>query len=250
VAKQSGLGDNFFFAGYDLSGDVGSLSRIGGGPALLEVTGINKSGIERIGGLRDGGIEFTAFFNDAAGQAHPVLSALPTTDRIATYCRGTTLGNPAACMVAKQINYDPTRNADGSLTETIQTLANGYGLEWGEQHTAGKRTDTAATNGTGVDGAAATNFGLQAYVQVLSFAGTDATIKLQESSDNGAGDAWADVTGGGFTAITTAPSAERIATATNLAVERYLRVVTTTSAGFTSLVFAVVVVRNATTPVF
>ena len=40
------------------------------------------------------------------------------------YTRGTTLGNPAACMVAKQINYDPTRAADGSLTIAVQAEAN------------------------------------------------------------------------------------------------------------------------------
>jgi hypothetical protein len=76
VGKQTGLGDNCYISGYNLSGDVGSLGRIGGGPALLDVTGIDKSAFERLGGLRDGGVDFSAFFNPAAGQAHPVLSAL------------------------------------------------------------------------------------------------------------------------------------------------------------------------------
>ena len=58
MAKQGGMGDNCYVGGFDLSGDIGCLSRIGGGPALKEVTGINKSGIERIGVLRDGEISF------------------------------------------------------------------------------------------------------------------------------------------------------------------------------------------------
>ena len=99
MTKQSGLGDNLYINGYDLSGDVGALSRIGGGPHALEVTGIDKSAHERIGGLRDGGIEFQAWFNDAAAHAHPVLSALPLTDRIVTYCRGTTIGKPAVLQL-------------------------------------------------------------------------------------------------------------------------------------------------------
>jgi hypothetical protein len=250
VTKSAGLGDNCYIGGYDLSGDVGSLSRIGGGPAALEVTAINASAFERLGGVRDGALDFSSWFNPAAGQAHPVLSALPTANVIGTYFRGTAIGNPAASMVAKQINYDGTRGTDGSFSFAVSMLPNGFGLEWGDQLTTGKRTDTGATAGTAFDsGAATTNFGLQAYLQVFSFVGTDVTIKLQESSDN-AGDAYADVTGGGFTAVTSGPTTQRIATATNLAVERYLKVTTTTSAGFTSCVFAVMVVRNLAAPTF
>jgi hypothetical protein len=235
--------------GYDLSNDTGSVQRIGGGPAALDLTGINKSAFERVGGQRDGAIDFASWHNSSAGQAHPVLSALPTVDRIASYWHGTTLGDPAASIVCKQVDYSPTRGTDGSLSYTVPNPANGYGLEWGISLTAGKRTDTGATAGTAVDFAAGTNFGLQAYLHVFSFSGTDATITIQESSDN-AGDAYANVTGGGFTQVTSAPTKQRIATATNLAVERYLKVTTTTTGGFTSLVFAVMVVRNEATPAF
>jgi len=251
LTKTSGLGDNLYVAGYDLSNDVGSLSRIGGGPNPLPITGIDVSGQERIGGIRDAAVDFQSWFNPAATKQHARLSPLLTTDQIVTYFRGTALGNPAASVVAKQVNYDPERGADGSLTFSIQELASGYGLEWGDQLTAGKRTDTGATAGTGVDsvGAATTNFGLQAYLHVFSFVGTDVTIKLQESSDNGA-DAYADVVGGGFTQVTVGPTSQRIATATNLAVERYLKATTVTTGGFTSCVFAVMVVRNLATPAF
>jgi hypothetical protein len=99
------------------------------------------------------------------------------------------------------------------------------------------------TNGAVTYGGTQT-FGLQAYLQVFSFTGTDATVKLQSSRDNGLLDAWVDVTGGGFTQVTSGPTTQRIATSATLPVERYLRAVTTTSAGFTSLVFNVVVNRN------
>lgn len=250
MAKQSGLGDAFWVDGYDLSGDTQQLGNVGGGPAVFDVTPINKLAVERIGGLRDGRMEWVAFFNDATDQEHEVLSTLPTADRVCTYARGTSLGSPAACLVGKQINYDPTRGQDGMLTLAVNAQANSYGLEWGRQGTAGKRTDTEATSGSSIDNAAATAFGLQAYLQVFSFTGTDATVKIQESSDNGAGDAWADVVGGGFTAVTTGPQSQRIQTARDLAVERYLRVVTTTSGGFTSLVFAVVICVNTTEVLF
>lgn len=251
MAKTTGMGDALLISGYDLSGDTQSLGRIGGGPAPWDTTGINKSAMERTGILRDAGIDWVSYFNPSAAQAHPRLSLLPYTDVIITYCRGTDLGNPAASMVAKQVNYDGDRPADGSFTFNLNALANGYGLEWGLQHTAGLRTDTGATAGTAVDsGAATTNFGLQAYLQVTAFTGTDATIKIQESSDN-AGDPYADVTGGAFTAITGAGiTSQRIATATNLAVERYLKVTTTTATSFSLLTFNVMIVRNLAAPTF
>lgn len=247
MVKEAGLGDAFWLDGYDLSGDVGSLGRIGGGLAgTQDVTGINKSAMERVGLARDGSLEWTSFFNPAVGAAHEVLSALPITSRIATYGRGLGIGSPAACLIGKQINYDPSRAADGSLTISVQALADGYGLEWGQQATPGVRTDTGATSGASQDGGASSLFGLQAWIHVLSFTGTDATIKLQESSNDGGGDAWADVVGGGFAQITTGPGAQRIQTGRSLTVERYLRVVTTTSAGFSELSFVVVVARNLT----
>lgn len=248
MTKQSGLGDNLYVAGYDLSGDITELGNVGGGPALLVTTGINKLAFERIGGKRDGRMELTSWFNPSISAGHDRLSNLPTTDVIGSYFRGTALGGASANVVAVQANYDGTRADDGSFTFATQLLANSYGVEWGTSLTAGKRTDGSATNGTGVDfGTGSTTFGLQAYLHVFAFTGTSVTVKLQESSDNGAGDAWVDVTGGGFTAATGVTS-QRIATAANLTVERYLRVVTTGT--FSNAVFAVSVVRNDTAVTF
>lgn len=253
MAKTSGLGDNLYVGGRDLSGDIGSIETIHGGVNPLQVTGIDKYAFERLGGIRSSEINFTAWHNDALTQAHPTLSALPAGDVLVTYCRGTTLGNAAACQVSKQLDYAGTRAADGALTYSAPASSNGYGLEWGKQLTAGKRTDTTATNGTSVDFtssafAGSSTFGLQAYLQVFSFTGTSVTIAIQESSDNGAGDAFAAVTGGAFTVVTAGPTTERIATSASQTVERYLRVVTTGT--FSSVVFAVMVNRNDTATSF
>lgn len=244
--KQSGMGDNFYVGAFDLSGDINSFGRIGGGPNPLEMTDITQLGYERKGGLRNGAIEFVSYFDDQPGQAHPVLAALPRTDIIASYFRSTILGAPAASQVSKQIGYDGTRGNDGSFTLAVATQSSSFGLEWGKQHTAGKRTDVAATNGTSVDGVAATTFGFQAYLHVFSFTGTSCTVKIQESSDNAVGDPFADVVGGGFTAAT-AGTSQRIAAAP-ASLERYLRVVTVGT--FSSCAFAVNIVRNETAVVF
>lgn len=243
MAKTSGLGDNLYVGGYNLSGDIGSIGEISCPQATQDVTGIDKSGHERIGLLRDGKISFTAFFNPSSNQAHPVLSALPTADVVVTYLRGTAIGNAAAAMVAKQLNYDFKRSADSSLTIDTDAQANGYGLEWGVQLTAGIRTDTAASNGTiAVDTGAELSFGMQAYLQVFSFTGTDATIVVREASDEAFSTGLQ--TNVSFT-VTSAPFTQRLTTTNTTTIRRYLKANTTTTGGFTNLRFAVVVVKNS-----
>lgn len=245
--KQSGLGDNFYVGGYDLSGDTASLDEIGGGPAVIDVTGINKSAFERIGGLRDGRVEWTSHWNpDDVGVTfteHTVLSLLPYTDVQTMYFRGTTLGDPAAALVGKQLNYDFTRADDGKMTAKIRVEANAYGIEWGRQLTAGIRTDTAATNGSSIDTTASASFGGQAYLQVFAFTGTDVTVKIQDSADDAS---FADVASFAFTQVTTGRQAQRIALSNTATIRRYVRAVTVTTGGFTSCAFAVVVVKNET----
>ena len=258
MAKQSGLGGALWISGYDVSGDIQQFATAS--PAQpLDVTGIDKAAMERILGQRDGSIDMTTFFNpsEVAGDSiHQRLSPLPTADQLVTAIPvAVTLGGPAACLVAKQLNYDMKRAQSGEVLFEMSAQSNGYGIEWGKLLTPGIRTDAAATNGPGVDmgdGSApaftgAANFGLQAYLHVMAFTGTSVTVKLQESSDNGVGDVWADVAGGSFTAAT-GVTFERIATAGNLTVERYLRVVT--SGVFTDAKFAVVVNRNDVLTVF
>lgn len=243
MTKQSGLGDQLLISGYDLGEDIGSVGNIAGGNSPLNFTPITKSAFVRQGGQRDGTIEYTAFFNPSTGRSHDRLSALPTGDQLVTYLRGTGLGSPGACLNSKQIGYNGSRGDDGSFTFAVTAQANGYGLEWGEQLTDGVRADSAATNGTGVDfGTGSTTFGAQFYLHVTAFTGTTATVKVQESSDNGAVDPWTDVTGGSFTAVAAGPTWERLETARGQTVERYLRVAT--SGTFSALSLLVVAVRN------
>lgn len=246
MAKQSGIGDNLYVDGYDLSGDVGAIDSIEQSQGLFDVTAIDKGAIERLGLQRDASMAFNYYFNDVAGQSHPVLKTVPSTDRIICYYRGTSLGGNVFALVGKQTDNSFNREQDGSLLGSFTAeKSNGGDDGWCVSMTAGKRTDTSATEGTGVDNAAASAAGLVAFLQAFSFSGTDVTVKIQESSDNGSGDAFADVTGGGFTQITTGgpPLAQRIATGA-IAVERYLRAVTVTTGGFSSLVFAVAVRRG------
>jgi hypothetical protein len=316
MSKSNGLGSKFLVGGYDLSGDVQALDSIGGGPALGDFTDITMSAHARQGLLRDGKMSFTSFMDPA--NAHPVLGALPTADEQMMALLpplAMSSANTAACLVAKQVSYDPNRAADGMLLNKTDGEGNGFGLEWCMPLTAGLRTDTTGTTGTGLDcgnsfstplvpasttpvtntsplpatvvisggtltfvfvnGVQAgtadgtytvpsgqtisitysvaptwtwtlqTAFGAQAYLQVTAFTGSSVTVAVQDSAD---GVTYAAVTGLTFTAVTAAPNTQRLATAGNATIRRYLRIVTTGT--FTNAVFAVALNRNLVATAF
>lgn len=244
MAKRTGIGCALYVHGYDLSDDTGGVPQLACPRGTQDVTGLRSTAFERRELTRDGVLGFTGFWNVDPGGLHELASTLPRTDLIATLCIGETIGSAAASLVALEYDYNATRGADGSLNVGFSSSANGYGLDWGELLTAGLRADTAATNGSALDGGAATAFGLQAFLHVFSFTGTSVTVKLQDSADNSS---WADITGAGFTAAT-AVGAERIQTARNGAVRRYVRAVTTGT--FTEATFAVGFTRNLTETAF
>jgi hypothetical protein len=245
AGKSTGMGAQVWVSGYDVGGSTNSLSRISGGPAPLVLTDVTQSAFERKGGERDGGMTLVSYYNVDAGASHAVYSPLPTADALVTYANGTAIGSPAASTMAKQIGYDGARGGDGSYLLTVDAQANGYGLTWGRLATAGVRTDTSAQAAAAVtafdQGSASPGaFGLVMFVHLYAFTGTSVTIKLQESSDNGA-DAYADVVGATTAALTTARQGLRIATGA-INVERYLKVVTTGT--FSNAQFAVHVWRH------
>ncbi len=247
AVKTSGLGDMFLVDGFDLSGDTQSLTRVGGGPAVIDQTDITQSGHARAGTLLGGEINWVSFFDKTTTVgAHLVLSNPPTTDRYVSYLhQPIAIGSAIASHKAKQIGYDPTRGADASLTVAIASQSTAVPLEWGQALQVGIRTDTGATNGTGLDfGATSTLFGCQAYLHSLALTGTSCTVKLQDSADNAT---FADITGAAFTAFT-GRGAQRIATATNATVRRYVRAVTTGT--FTNAQFVVSFIRNPTLVTF
>lgn len=248
MAKQSGLGAALYLDGFDLSGDVGAVDKIHGGCATLDVTGLDKLAYERIGGLRDGDISFKAFFNPTITvQEHARLSTLPRTDvdaMVELWTPGApALGDYSACILGKQVNYDPARAADGSLIFSVDIIGNGFGVEWGQSLTAGKRQDTTATNPTsGLDDLAgsptSTAFGATVYAQVFSFAGTSITFTLRDAATE---PTYAAVTGGASSAIT-AIGAYRWSTATGQTIRRFLSI--GTSGTFSECTFAIAVVRH------
>lgn len=236
MAKQSGLGMRLYLHGYDLSGDVGSIGTMRSSVTPLDVTGLDKSAVERIHGIRDGEITFNVFFNTATDAEHDALSSLPTTNVLAMVLTSTTAGQPVFCLTAKQVNYDWTRNQDGSFTGTVQLLAAaGVPLEYGLL-LAPMTTHASADDETGIDFGAQTTAGAIGFLQ--HFSGGTGTIEydLEDSSDSttGADGSWANL--GAFTDVATpyAQTAQRIEISGT--VERWVRA--STNGTFTDAVFA------------
>ena len=235
MAKKSGLGQQIFVNGYDLSGDVATIDNAGSPRELLDTTALNASAHERVMGLSDGNIGVSSWFNDASEQEHAAYSGLPTTDRIVMWVFGATRGDVAACLVGKQINYDPSRGSDGSLTFTIDTQGDGVPLDWCNTLTTGKETHSSAGNSTSRDDSAATSAGMVAYLEITDCDSGTPTVTIQQSSDNGSSDAFATVLSFSAVGYASAPTAERVTVSG--AVERYLRI--TTTGTFANLDFCV-----------
>lgn len=227
MAKVSGIGASLYVAQYDVSGDIGAIGNINNPRATLSVTSIQDAAQSKILGRKDGSLGFSSYWNVAAGQAHPVLSALPTTDRIVSCFLGSTLGDAAASMTAKFIDYAQALGEDGSLIVTNSAEANGFGLEWsgGETGdgmlTTGKQSFVSGTvNGASINlGSASTLFGAAAYMHLFTMPSGTATFAIQDSADDLT---FADVTGMVFTAAT-GPTSERVQGATGATVRQYVR---------------------------
>ncbi len=187
MAKKSGLGNLLFVHGANLSGDVGRINNAASPRRVLEATGISSSAIERLLGPGDGVIDFTSWFNPAAGQMHPILSALPTTNIVLLLAMGGAVGDAAAFLVAKQVNYDWNRSAEGSLEASVQALSEGTPLEWGVMLTDGENTvATGAEEGTTVTvGSASANGGI-GCLQIHDVDAGTAAIAIEDSPDDSA----------------------------------------------------------------
>lgn len=96
---------------------------------VQDVTGIDKSAMERLPLLRDFTATLNGVFNPAATRAHPVLSTVPTSPGPRTI--NTVISAQALSVEALITDYALTRNADGSLTYSAPaSLADGTIPTW------------------------------------------------------------------------------------------------------------------------
>ena len=226
MAKQSGLGWNAYIHGENLSGDVASITNLGGPRGVFDHTGISSSADDATLGRGTAALSFSAFFNKDTGQAHLTLSALPTTNITCLIFKGSTRGNVCAEVVGKQVNYDGNLTPDGDLRLTVDVMGDGSPIEWGVLITAGEETHASATSSSSLDENGAdgsSSKGAIGFLQYRERASGAPTFVIEDSPNNST---WAtlltfDTTGG------TSAFGERKTVTGN--VDRYLRLTTTGS---------------------
>ena len=123
MAKQSGLGDYFAVDSSggslrDISNDVTGLG-VNIGQNLIDITGIDKSAMERLIALGDGSFTVSGVFNSAANMSHDVFKTRTGTRTVDYKVAGNTQGNPYLTMECLVGVYNLTRGPDGTLTWTV-----------------------------------------------------------------------------------------------------------------------------------
>lgn len=136
MAKQSGLGDYIAVDDSggtirDISNDITSYS-ISVPQALFDVTGIDKSAMERIIGLGDGTVSLNGVFNAASNKSHDVFKTRTGTRTFTLAVGGDTTSNPELEMEMLVTEYNCERGNDGALTWTAGlSLQSGTTPTWG-----------------------------------------------------------------------------------------------------------------------
>lgn len=141
MTKQSGIPSRVIIddAGgtpRTISNDIGSFT-IGTPRNMQDITGLDKSAIERLVLLADGQVEFTGFFNTATNMSHAVLSTVTSSQNIRTVTVDLPIngavgtGGPRLSMEMLFDDYRVTRSQDGSLAwNTTARLADGTVPTW------------------------------------------------------------------------------------------------------------------------
>jgi hypothetical protein len=134
VAKESGLGmtitiDDNGGSGQDLSNDIPSCE-VATPRAVQDVTGVDKSAMERILLLADGSATFNAVFNDGANRMHAVFKTIPSSAAVSRTCVFLVSGQTLT-MEMLLTDYPLSRAASGELTAAVPAvLANGTAPAW------------------------------------------------------------------------------------------------------------------------
>jgi hypothetical protein len=239
------MGAALYFAGNDISGATQSFDIHGGLATTIDVTDVTQLAFERRGGERSGEVNWVSLFDPTVvtGQ-HAILSPQAGTDQVVTALMPpVAIGCPALNQMGRQTNYDGTRAQAGDFTFALNDQSDGFGQEWGNSLTAGKRTDSVATAGSPFDNLAAFAFGAQAYLQVFAFSGTDVTVKVQHATTSGG--AYSDLITFGQITTGQAPQSQRGSVSNVTSVNEFLKATTVTTGGFSNLVFQVSVVVNS-----
>lgn len=204
---------------------------------VLDTTAFLDSAQKVEAGLEKGKIALGGMF-DVTNEAEFASRLAETTGRVATVAPvGTAIGKRLYAASVKELAFKVGSQIGQLHVVTIDLTADEDGIDIGWSLHDVATAESASTNSASHDNAAASTNGGVGFLHVVQNSrSTSTTIKIQSSSDNGGADPWADIIT--FTAVgTTVKTSERVEVTGN--VERYLRCISTLTAGTGTITYAV-----------
>ena len=133
MAKESGLGmsvavDDSSGSARTISNDITSID-FATPRGVQDITGLDKSAIERLLLLADGSVTLNGVFNDASNMSHDVFKTVPST----SVARTVTIGISGKTLAMEMFfaDYALSRSATGEMTwSTTGQLAGGAVPTW------------------------------------------------------------------------------------------------------------------------
>lgn len=228
-----------YFDGYDLTSYLNDLS-ISRSRDTAETSTFGNEAKTYVAGMKDGTISFSGFWDGVAGGSDARLAAMfAAANSVVTVGYGAdTIGNSADLAIAIETSWD-TNGSIGDVVSVSGEMQATGGIDKGVWLHA-KGAETATGDYTSVDNGAASSNGYAANLHVFAVTGTPAlVVKIQESSDDAASDAFADLVT--FTTTSAVGAEQKVGTG---AVERYVRGQVSSIAGSTAATFALAFARR------
>ena len=224
MAFIAGKNSDVLFGAFDLTSYFNSFS-FSKETNAISTTMFGDDNESYISGIDTASLDLTGLFDggtDANDEELTNAFGVTTSTPLSIFQNGTTAGQPCVLLDSKIQNY----TIDSSVSEAVGISSNFTGNDFGRGLSLYALTNTSATaNTTAVDFGSSTTFGGQAFLHCTAHSSANIAVKLQSSADNAS---FADVTAGGFTAITGTTS-ERIAPTGTI--NRYVRLVITVTSG-------------------
>ena len=236
MAAVHGKTTGVLFDEFDLSTYLNQVSMVKE-TQVVDITTFTSNDKIYLAGQGAGSVSMNGLWDPTAvSGSDVVLDAAVGTDAIITVGIGgiTTFGNPCIMMQALDAGYQQRSTVNDAVRITVNATANG-GIRAAGKILHALEAETTTENGASVNNGASSAFGGVGHLHVTAFSGTNATVKIQDSPDDGA---WADLIT--FASVTGVGAQRLTDTGT---VDQYLRYAITVD-NFTSMTLLVAFARN------
>lgn len=221
MAYRHGRNTKVYLGSYDISAYLNEVT-----PSMsldtAETSAFGSSAKTYIVGQNDGTVSMSGMFDGDATAVNAVFEDIISNDLTPAftiaYDGGIAVGNDCSLGIAKQTSYEISAPVGDVVSVAVEFQVTG-GVRQGVLLNDGTAL-SATTNGTSVDGTAASSIGAVANLHVIANSrNTATTIKVQHSTD---GSTWVDLIT--FTSVPATTITNENLAAGVLSIRRYLRV--------------------------